>query len=276
MTVSVKKAGEAVAKKVIQSGAKAAAASGTPSIKVNELRAISKEEAHNVIPNKESLTTSQMPWKGWVDRFLKDKLSEDQYNGMKNFVYFMPEGKYDVMEQMPSPSVKLPISQDGQEAGFREVSPGSQGFVDIPKDDLDADPYDTAYFKRDTRRRHIDPENPRPEIEELKLAMQDPNDPEVQEAKKKLAAGPGSSPGNGGNFPTGPSDFDPTGLRAVMSVTQASIDAELDKHMPDHLPEPTWTKNEEEIIQWYKDNDLPVPIGGNWNFISKHRRVARW
>lgn len=305
MTVTIKKAGEAVAKKVVQTGAKAAA---SPSIQLNELRAISKEEAPKVIPNKESLTTSQMPWKGWVDRFMKDKLSEDQYKNIKNFVYFMPEGKYDVMEQMPSPSVKLPISKDGEEAAFRQVSPGSQGFVDIPKDDLEADPYDTGYFKRDTRRRYIDPEFPHPEIEELKLAMQDPNDPEVQEAKKKLAAGPGSSPGNGGNFPTGPSDFSPDGLRAVMSVTQAAIDAELDKHMPDHvsntdlqlpfadvmvqraktnhsspfslrftqLPEPIWTKEEEELIQWYKENDLPVPIGGNWNFISKHRRVARW
>lgn len=274
MTVTIKKAGEAVAKKVIQTGAKATAAA--PSIKVTEIRAISKEEAANVIPNKESLTTSQMPWKGWIDRFLKDKLSDDQYNGMQSFAHFMPGGKYDAMVQMHPPNVKLPISQDGEEAAFREVSPGSQGFVDIPKDDLEADPYDTGYFKRDTRRRHIDPEFPHPEIEELKLAMQDPNDPEVQEAKKKLAAGPGSSPGNAGNFPTGPSDFSPDGLRAVMSVTQAAIDAELDKHMPDHLPEPIWTKNEEELIQWYKDKDLPVPIGGNWNFISKHRRVARW
>lgn len=235
MTIIIKKAGEAAAKKVIQSSAKATAAKGAPSIKVKELRAISKEEAANVIPNKESLTTSQMPWKGWVDRFMKDKLSEDSYKSIKNFVHFMPDGKYDVMQQMPSPSVKIPISQDGQEASFRQVSPGSQGFVDIPKDDLDADPYDTGYFKRDTRRRYIDPENPHKDIEELKLAMQDPNDPEVQEAKKKLAAGPGSSKGNGGRFPTGPSDFDPTGLRAVMSVTQAKIDEHLDRRMPDHV-----------------------------------------
>ena len=42
------------------------------------------------------------------------------------------------------------------------------------------------------------------------------------------------------------------------------------------LPEPIWVKDEEELIQWYKDRDLPVPMGGTWNFISKHRRVARW
>ncbi|KAL3929298.1 MAG: hypothetical protein SGBAC_012275 [Bacillariaceae sp.] len=276
MTVTIKKAGEAVAKKVVQTGTKAAAA-GSPSIKLTQPRAVGKEEAANVIPSKESAQASMMPWKGWVNRFLKDKMSEDSYKGLRDFAYFMPESsKYDVMEQMPAPAVKLPISQDGEEAAFREVSPGSQGFVDIPLHDLEDDPYDSAYFKKDTRRRYIDPENPHPDIEGLKLAMQDPNDPEVQEAKKKLAAGSGSSPGNGGNFPTGPSDFDPSGLRAVMSVTQAAMEEELDKHMPDHLPEPTWTAKEEELIQFYKDNDLPVPIGGNFNFISKHRRVAKW
>ncbi|CAJ1945471.1 unnamed protein product [Cylindrotheca closterium] len=276
MTVTIKKAGEAVAKQVIQSGSKAAAAKGSPSIKLTEPRAVTKEEAQNVVPSKESVKTTMMPWRGWVDRVMKDKLSEKTYKGIRDFAYFMPDGPYDVMEQMPSPATKVPISQDGEAASFREVSPGSQGFVDIPKFDLDDDPYDSAYFKTDTRRRYIDPENPHPEIEDLKLAMQDPNDPEVQDAKAKLAAGPGSSKGNGGNFPTGPSDFDPSGLRAVMSVTQAAIDEELDKHMPDHLPESVWTAKDEELIKWYKDNDLPVPIGGNWNYISKHRRVARW
>jgi hypothetical protein len=42
------------------------------------------------------------------------------------------------------------------------------------------------------------------------------------------------------------------------------------------LPVAVWAKNEEELVQWYKDRDLPVPIGGNWNFISKNRRVAKW
>lgn len=278
MTNAIKKAGEAAAKKVVQSGTKvaAAAAAAAPSVKITEPRAVSKEEAPNVIPYKEPLKTSMAPWKGWVDRLMKDKLPEGSYSRINNFFHFMPGDEYDPMTQMHPPDLAIPYSKDGEKARFREVSPGSQGFVDIPKHELDDDPYDSAYFKRDTRRRYIDPEFPHPEIEEIKLAMQDPNDPEVQEAKKKLAAGPGSSPGNGGNFPTGPSDFDPSGLRAVMSVTHAATEAELDKHMPDHLPQPTWTSEEEELIQWYKDRDLPVPIGGNWNFISKSKRVARW
>ena len=120
-------------------------------------------------------------------------------------------------------------------AAFREVSPGSQEPVDVPRIDLDEDPYDSGYFKRDTRRRYIDPEFPHPDVEKIKLDMMDPDDPEVQEAKQKLEAGPLSSPGNQGRFPTGPSDFDPSGLRAVMSVNHKAMQAELDKHMPDHV-----------------------------------------
>eukprot|EP00980_Cylindrotheca_fusiformis_P000362 scaffold91_cov127-Cylindrotheca_fusiformis.AAC.22 len=278
MTVTFKKAGEAVASKVIQTGKNAArkAAASHPTKEVKPPRAVDPAEAPNMIPAKESTKVTMMPWAGWVNRFLKDKLSDKQYATVRNTFYFLPDGRYDLLEQMPTPATKIPFSQDGKEASFREMSPGSQGAVDVPLHDLDDDPYDSGYFKRDTRRRYVDPEFPHPDIEQIKLEMQDPSDPEVQEAKKKLAAGPPSSPGNGGKFATGPSDFDPSGLRAVMSITNAEIQKELDKHMPDHLPEPTWTKDEESLIQWYKDRDLPVPIGGNWNFISKHRRVARW
>lgn len=237
MTVTFKKAGEAVASKVIQTGKTAAkAAAARPTMEVKPPHAVNKAEAPHMIPGTESTKTTMMPWKGWVDRFMKDKLSESQYNTIRDTFHFMPEEPQNtMMQQMLSPSTKMTITKDGQEAGFREVSPGEQGFVDIPKHELDDDPYDSAYFKRDTRRRYIDPEFPHPDIEQIKLDMQDPNDPEVQEAKKKLAAGPPSSPGNKGNFPTGPSDFDPSGLRAVMSVTNAEIQKELDKHMPDHV-----------------------------------------
>merc|ERR1712166_1613044 len=121
---------------------------------------------------------------------------------------------------------------------------------------MGADPYDTGYFKRDTRRRYIDPEFPHPDVEQLKLDMQDPNDPEVQEAKKQLAIGPASSPG----------------LRAVMAVNNEELFKSLDKHMPDHLPTPTWQAHEEELFKWYKDRGLPVPIGGNVNLVSTKRR----
>jgi hypothetical protein len=237
MTVTIKKVGEAVATRVIQTGNNAAkrAAAVHPTMEVNPPRAVNKVEAPHMIPAKESTKTTMTPWSGWITRFLKDKLPEKQYQTIRETFYFMPEGKVDAMIQMQTPATKIPIGQDGEEASFRQVSPGSQGFVDIPLHELDDDPYDSGYFKKDTRRRYIDPENPHPDIEQLKLDLQDPNDPEVQEAKKKLAAGPLSSPGNKGNFPTGPSDFDPSGLRAVMSVTNAAIQKELDSHMPDHV-----------------------------------------
>jgi hypothetical protein len=146
----------------------------------------------------------------------------------------MPNDPND-LQQTPFATHKTPFSNDGQEAGYREVSPGSQEPVDIPLHELDDDPYDSGYFKKDTRRRYIDPEFAHFDIEKLKLDVQDPNDPEVQEAKSKLAAGPSSAPGNKNNFATGHSDYDPSGLRSVMAVTHAETQKELDRHMPDHV-----------------------------------------
>ena len=106
----------------------------------------------------------------------------------------------------------------------------------------------------------------------------DPNDPAVQEEKARLEAGPESSPGNQGRFATGPTDFDPTGLRATMSVTWPELNKSLDEHMPDHLPTPVWEGHEKEIIQWYEERDLPVPVGAYYQALKVPRelRVARW
>ncbi|KAG7343454.1 hypothetical protein IV203_021399 [Nitzschia inconspicua] len=283
MTVTIKKVGEAVASKVFHgtstSAAVAKAASAVAPGMMKELtspRAVSKEEAPRIKPAKESAKVTMMPWKGWVDRLMKDKMDPKTYKGVKDFFYFWPDDVHN-LQQSPYPSTRIVISQDGKEtAAFREVSPGSQDAVNVPRDDLDADPYDSGYFKRDTRRRYADPEFPHSDVEMLKLQLQDPNDPEVQEAKKKLEAGPPSSPGNNNRFATGPSDYDPTGLRSVMAVNNAALKQSLDSHMPDHLPEPIWTKNEAELVQWYKDRDLPVPIGGTWNFVGHKRRIAKW
>ena len=238
MTVTFKKAGEAVATKVVQSAkssaAKAAAASSGPKLEVTHPRAISVEEAPKVKPALNSNTETMMPWRGWIHRVLQDKMAPDQYQLMMDTFKFLPNDPMN-LQQMPFANHKFPISPDGEEASFREVSPGSQPPVDIPTRPLDDDPYDSGYFKKDTRRRYIDPEFPHRDIEALKLEMQDPNDPDVIAAKEKLAEGPKSSPGNKGVFPTGPSDFDPSGLRANMSVTDAALQAELDKHMPDHV-----------------------------------------
>jgi hypothetical protein len=235
MTIIIKKAGEAVAKKVIQAGgSKTAVAASQAHTPVNPPRAVNKFEAHLMMPAKEASKETMMPWRGWIKRFVKDKLSDSQYEAMRKTFYFMPDDPNNLM-QSPFPITKTPISNDGEQAAYREVSPGSQGPVRVPLFELDDDPYDSGYFKKDTRRRYVDPEFPNPDIEKMKLDMMDPNDPEVLEAKEKLAAGPRSSPGNKLNYPTGPSDFDSTGLRAVMSTTHAEMQKELDKHMPNHV-----------------------------------------
>eukprot|EP00529_Nitzschia_sp_RCC80_P027167 CAMPEP_0113485292 /NCGR_PEP_ID=MMETSP0014_2-20120614/24408_1 /TAXON_ID=2857 /ORGANISM="Nitzschia sp." /LENGTH=287 /DNA_ID=CAMNT_0000378933 /DNA_START=5 /DNA_END=868 /DNA_ORIENTATION=- /assembly_acc=CAM_ASM_000159 len=287
MTITIKKAGSAAVSKVFETAKKSAGKAATathvtgghnitPTREVVPPRSVSSTEAPHMIPAKESTTQTMMPWKGWVDRLMKDKMDPNSYDRMNNIFKFWPEDPNDLMMQ-PYAANRTVLSEDGKTtAAYRETAPGSQPAVDVPLDELDADPYDTAYFKRDTRRRFVDPEFAHSDVEQLKLDMQDPDDPEVQAAKEKLASGPPSSPGNGNRFATGPSDFDPTGLRAVMAVNNKALYESLDSHMPDHLPTPSWTKEEAELYQWYKDRDLPVPIGGNWNFVGAKRRVAKW
>lgn len=95
---------------------------------------------------------------------------------------------------------------------------------------------------------------------------------------KAIEEGPESSPGNKGRFATGPSDFDPSGLRATMSVTWDKLEESLDEHMPDHLPTPEWFGREEEIIRWHEERDLPVPVGGYYQALKVpyEKRVAMW
>jgi len=246
---------------------------------LKELRAVTKEEAPFIKPPKETSQEPALPWKGWMERKFRKSMSPETFDSVKGFFYFWPEDPNN-LNQLPYPNDQHVVSKDGKESvAIREVSPGSQPAVDIPKHDLEDDPYDSGYFKKDTRRRYVDPEFPNPEIEQLKLDMLDANDPEVIEAKKRLAEGPLSSQGNGGVFANGVSETQMGGLRAVMSVTNKELFAELDKHMPDHLPTPTWAADEEKVkeqIQWYKDRGLPVPIGGNFNGVSLKRRIAKW
>ena len=43
------------------------------------------------------------------------------------------------------------------------------------------------------------------------------------------------------------------------------------------LPEPIWLDKQEEIVAWYEERDLPVPIGGTgFGTTPIHARVARW
>ena len=80
-----------------------------------------------------------------------------------------------------------------------------------------------------------------------------------------------------GMFATGKSDFDPKGLRATMSASHEALNESLDANMPDHLPYPDWWTKQDEIVAWYEERGLPVPIGGTgWGLVPREGRIARW
>lgn len=182
------------------------------------------------------------------------------------------------LEQVPRPNTKVPLTDDGtQSAMFRYPSPGSQVNPNVPKLDPEKDPFDVAYYKRDTARRYNDPAFPNPDVEAVKLALLPDDDVNVNEEKEKFALGAESSPGNKGTFATGKSDFDPTGLRASMSANHESLQASLDANEPDHLPMPSWWDEQEELAAWYEENNLPVPMGNpGFGQIPREGRIARW
>lgn len=206
---------------------------------------------------------------------VKDTFGEERYQALRKLIFYRPDDIHD-MHQIPNPSTKVPISDKDPSLyrQYRHPAPGSEEPVRIPTAEENDDPYDSTYYTRDTSRRNLDKAYPHRDIQFLKLALMDQNSPEVQEMKEKLI--PKSSPGNKGRFATGPTDFDPTGLRATMSANHEALEKSLDSHMPDHLPTPVWFDKQEEIVAWYKERDLPVPLGGTgFGLVPTNRRVAR-
>jgi len=245
---------------------------------VTTIKTVTIEESKTVQPAKAPLEESMMPWEGWFGRFLQDKMG-DKYKPFRDFWTFRPDDVLN-LEQNPRPNTKTQITEDGKTAMYRYPSPGSQDPVNLPTADkghIREDPYNVTYYPTDTRRMNNDPALLSPEVEQLKLGFLDENDPRVAEAQSALQAGPGSSPGNKGMFATGKSDYDPTGLRATMSANHVDMQAELQKHLPNHLPTPEWVSKQDEIIAWHEERGLPVPVGGvGMTFIPKEGRVARW
>jgi hypothetical protein len=243
-------------------------------------RAVTVEETPIILPARESNTTSMMPWKGWFLRFLEESVfTPEQYKKFRYFWFFDPEDLYD-LQQAPKMTQKVQISKDDPTIThmYRWPSPGSQAPPHIPTLEDDEDPYDSGYYKRDTRRRFKNVEDQNIARERILLLGGNPDDPEMQAELSRIEAGPLSSPGNQGRFATGPTDFDPSGLRSTMSATWSEYEKSLDKNMPDHLPTPVWYGKEAEISAWYKERDLPVPVGGVYEdlFVERERRVAIW
>ena len=241
MTVAFKKAGEAVAKKAVAAVSKdagaAAKAAATTQVPLKVQRAVTAEESPGIKPARESSKSTMMPWKGWVGSMIRDKLGEDYYKKYRETIFYEPDDDHD-LHQMYTPTTKINISKDdpSKTAMFRHPSPGSQDPVNIPTHDLGTDPFDAGFYKKDTGRRYTgDYAYPNQNLEKIKLELMPKDDPDVEELAKEIEAGPQSSPGNKGRFATGPTDFDPTGLRASMSANWPELEKSLDAHMPDHV-----------------------------------------
>ena len=255
---------------------KTALSAATVSQVVN--RSVSVEEAPFVTPARESTKVSLMPWKGWFQRWLKETIGETRFRQFREFFFFWPDDVYD--GDPTNASVKIPISATDPTLTrmYRTPSPGSEGPVKLPEWEEGEDPFDSTYYKRDTKRRYESLEYGNPTVERMKLLLMDQEDPAVQEEISRLEAGPESSKGNGGVFATGPTTFDSTGLRATMSANWKAMNESLDSHMPDHLPTPIWMGREEEEAKHYIERGIPVPFGGFYEPLvtETERRVARW
>lgn len=239
-------------------------------------RAVTAAEAPKIQPHRESTKSTMLPWNQWVQRLIQDTFGEKRLQQFRKVMFFDPDVPYETGPIYPA--TKVPISKEDPHKThmYRTPSPGSQPPVKLPEFGLDEDPYDSGYFKRDTRRRHLFSELGNPDVEKKKLSLMDPEDPDVKEELEKIEAGPESSPGNKGVFATGPSSFDPTGLRATMSVTWEAMNRSLDENMPNHLPEPGWVKRADEVRAYYESKDIPVPIGEYYLKVPRERRVASW
>lgn len=241
-------------------------------------RAVTAAEAESIQPARTSTTSTMLPWNGWIQRLIQEQFGEERYQQFRRFIMFNADDPYETGPIYPA--TKVPISKDDPTkfAMYRTPSPGSQTSVKLPEFDKDEDPYDSGYFKRDTRRRYLSAEMGNPEVEKLKLALMDPNDPAVKAELEKIEAGPESSPGNKGVFATGPTSFDPTGLRATMSTTWTELEKSLDSHMPDHLPKPCWHDRADQVKAAYEAKDIPVPVGEYYAplKVPRERRVASW
>jgi hypothetical protein len=262
MTVTIRKAGEAAAKNAKRV--------------LRPPRAVTAAEAPEITPPRESNHVTMMPWRGWFQRWLKETIGPERFATFRNIFFFAPDDEADLW-QAPIAATKFKLN-DKTTAEYRYPAPGSQSPARVPElVEPGDDPYDTAYFKYDTKNRYINSEVNNPKLEIQKLLLMDQNDPLVQEELEKLKTRPReSSPGNQGRFATGPTDFDPTGLRATMSVTWEETEKVLDENMPDHLPTPVWVGREKEVTEWYESRGLPVPVGEYYKPLKTPlaRRVA--
>ena len=182
-----------------------------------------------------STTETMMPWDGWFSSFVKAKLGSERYEQLKDFILFKNDDIHD-LHGIPNPSTKVDIG-GGEKVQFRYPSPGSQTPVKMPDMEEGGDPFNINYYSRDTRRTEVP----------VLTAVRDDYVPKSGETLvnaddmkngvlDSLKVVEESSPGNKGNFATGKSNFDPSGLRAAMSTSHEAVEANMKKLMPTGSP----------------------------------------
>ncbi len=268
---------------------------------------------------------SEIPWDGtgdghgWFSRFLQEKLGEERYQKLRSVMLFRADDHHQLGPGPRNARVGMPGVPRIQ--GFRYPSPGQREAAQIPTSDLDNDPYNIAFYPRDTVRNkpldririqgssmtkdehlahlahrdaHI--EEYTETVEEAREVAK--NLPEAEAAKylvpfdggltkvtrratttkeSRLASYKKGSPGNKGVFATGPSSFDPSGLRATMSTNWAAMYGELEKHRPTQLVRYEWWDEQDDIIAKYEAKGIPPPPGRPQPLnVPERARVASW
>jgi hypothetical protein len=238
---------------------------------------------------------SMMPWNGWFSRLLKDKLGEDKFQKLRNVMLFRPDDIHNLEGVPINARQKVPGVDRIQ--GYRYPSPAERTPANIPRQDYDPtgeggigkDPFNIAYYARDTRRN-----DPSTAIHSFpgqgmkieaphrsdKIRVIDANSPMTNEQESIELANPATmgSPGNNSVFATGKSSYDDTGgLRAAMSTSHEKMNAELLKHMPTQLPKYEWEDRQDELCAKWDAHGLPPSPGApvKWN-MPDQARVASW
>lgn len=73
-------------------------------------------------------------------------------------------------------------------------------------------------------------------------------------------------------------DYDPTGLRTTKTTTWETTGKELEKWKPNHLPEATWMKDIDNILQECERKGIPVAVGKRYRpaVTPKNYNTVRW
>jgi len=238
---------------------------------------------------------TMMPWKGWVGRWLSEKMGAEKYQKLRNFLVFREDDIHNLVGQPESARLTMPGVE--RIKGFRYPAPGSRGPVSIPtvdlNDDFAADPYNTGYYWRDTKRNTpamtsfsivgsaISPEQTKLVAGAVKVTVREEDVENGKMVESVMSLNPAKeqlgSPGNKGVFATGPSDFDPSGLRSAMQTNWDALNKAIAERQPTQLVSYEWEEREQEILQLREEKNMGTYAGDGtkWRMPKKSRLRRR-